>query len=174
MMDINEYKDIPGYEGLYAINPKGELIRYQKDGSYTPRKATVTKRYRQVVLSKNNIQKCHRVHYLLGITFLRPLKPGEMYYHKNGDRLDDWINNIGITTRSKMYKEIGKRGTRGLMVEQLDEDGNVINYFNSIAKAAKALYISKTQLMLRLHHKLKRNEPPFVRFSQQQRKLKPQ
>lgn len=85
-------KDIPNYEGLYAITSCGKVwsyhrnkflaLRYDKDG------------YPRVDLRKDGKSKTYFVHRLLAITYLP--NPNNLPYvnHKDEIKKHSWINNL--------------------------------------------------------------------------------
>lgn len=77
---MEEWRDIPGYEGLYQVSNQGrvksvEKIVYRKRmGCYIKKefimKPTKHKGYKNVILSKNGISKRYKVHRLVAEVFL--------------------------------------------------------------------------------------------------------
>ena len=63
---MESYKDVPGYEGLYAIAPDG-TIKNKRTGRVL--KAYVDRGYAIIRLSKNNKKKTHGVKSLLKLAF---------------------------------------------------------------------------------------------------------
>ncbi|MBP3730947.1 MAG: hypothetical protein J6I40_05710 [Mailhella sp.] len=163
MISVYEYVPLKGFEGTYEVNRLGDIKRVGKEKSMKQR---VADGYKVVTLSVGGKARQYRVQTLVGRTFLRPLKKGECYFHKNGDKLDNWVNNLEIRTMRDVYRDIGKSGTRARPVEQIDESGKVIDSFKSAKAASEELFLSLPQVLLRLNRKMKRKIPPFLRWAQ--------
>lgn len=159
----DEYVPLRGFEGAYEINRSGDI---RKVGTERPLKQRIADGYKVVSLhiDKGKARQ-FRVQVLVGRTFLRPLRRGECYFHKNGDKLDNWFRNLEVRTLRDVFRDIGKSGTRARPVEQLDESGNVIDSFRSARAASDALFLSMPQVLLRLNRKMKRKIPPFLRWA---------
>ena len=157
----NKFFPIPGYEGIYEINCLSDIRRISS-GKILKQSSCAD--YKTVKLSKNGIAKLFRVHALMGLTFLRPLKKGEGYFHKNHDKYDNILSNIYIDTISNVYKKISKKGTRAKEIEQFDENGNLINRFRSCREASKVLFLSLPQIQARCNLKMVRCVPPYLRW----------
>ena len=68
---METWKDIENYEGLYQISNKGR-VRNSRSGRILIQKIknTDSNSYRLIVLSKNNVKKCHYIHRLVAKAFL--------------------------------------------------------------------------------------------------------
>ncbi len=107
------FKDIPGYEGLYAINEQGEVLSYSKGGKHgtkvkSPHKTSLG--YLRVRLWKDNKVKNYLVHRLVAITFIPNPKSLQEVNHKNLDKTDNRIENLEWCTRSDNCKHAYKKG----------------------------------------------------------------
>lgn len=165
--DPSKFYDIPGFGGRYEINIFA-VVRRKKNNRIA--KSRISGSYN--VVSLTTVEGKHRVfrlHTLMGRTFLRPLKEGEMYYHLNQNKLDDFITNLGICTKSEMYKRISSMGTRGKAVIQVDENGNEINSFRTARVASKELFLSMPQVLARCNGKMKRKVAPFLHWDKTKR-----
>ena len=88
-----ELKDIPGYEGRYAANTNGQIfsVRYPKILKGGKNRGG----YLQVRLRGNNgHQSTCRVHRLVMLAFVGPLKRGYEVDHKNRIRTDNRLGNL--------------------------------------------------------------------------------
>lgn len=97
-MSDEDFVDIPDYEGLYKINKNGQVLGMKRCRLLKPR--VDSKGYFQVDLYKNGLQKTHRIHRLMGTTFLN-LKDDEEIDHKNNNKLDNNLSNLRTATRSQ-------------------------------------------------------------------------
>lgn len=84
-------KDIPGYEGQYAATDNGMIWSYKRQKYLT---ATIEKGYYRVSLCKNGNIRRWKVHILIANTFLTNPEGRVYINHKNGNKLDNSINNI--------------------------------------------------------------------------------
>ncbi len=109
-------KDIPGYEGLYYATEDGRIyshtraiydrngnFRYFKKGREVIGEVSVYG-YRRVILSSNGIAKKHFVHRLISFTFLNPVKGKEIVNHKDGNKLNNRVDNLEWCTMSENTK----------------------------------------------------------------------
>lgn len=125
-MDKEEWRDIPGYEGLYQVSNLGNVRsmsrvqRNKKLGTTYFRQ----QRGRQRILRKNkrlgyiyvdlwNISgRTHRVHRLVAKAFLTPDKSRPDVNHKNGDKTDNRLENLEWCTKSENAQHAIETGLR--------------------------------------------------------------
>lgn len=106
------YRDIPGYEGLYQISNYGNiksLPRKRCKGCilkpYYPKNG-----YPHVMLSKNGIEKCYKVHRLVAEVFIpNPDKKPEVN-HKNANKSDNKAENLEWCTTFENYAHARNMG----------------------------------------------------------------
>ena len=118
LSNMEIFKDIKGYEGLYQISNLGNvksLERLNDRGNKLKEKilkAGLTSGYLLVTLSKNVKQKSYRVHQLVAITFLNhtPNWYKIVVDHKNAIKTDNRLENLQlITFRENLSKD--KKGS---------------------------------------------------------------
>lgn len=95
----DEFVDVVGYEGLYKINKKGEIINLGKDYCYRGiRKVSkrITGEYYTVSLIKDKIKKTCFVHKLLAEAFIPNPCPDKynQVNHKDENKLNNDLNNL--------------------------------------------------------------------------------
>lgn len=109
-------KDIPGYEGRYAVTEDGRVWSYPKIGRG---KGTVGgwlkqgkhyKGYVQHYLCRDNIKKTIFTHRLVALTYIpNPLGRKELN-HKNGIKSDNRVENLEWSDRSDNLKHAVENG----------------------------------------------------------------
>jgi hypothetical protein len=105
---IEIWKDVPGYEGLYQCSNYGKVKSFQRKGRFL--KAHINRKgYFKVSLFKNKKQKNYEVHQLVAICFLDHVPCGHKYVvdHIDNVRTNNNINNLQIlSTRRNVTKSI--------------------------------------------------------------------
>lgn len=91
---IEEWKDIPGYKGLYKINNNGEIISYSRKKPII-KKSTISKNgYCRVSLYKNKISKIYLIHRLVALVFLENPNNYSQINHKDENKLNNNVDNL--------------------------------------------------------------------------------
>lgn len=130
-------RDIPGYEGYYAITSCGQVWSYHsqkfmalhsdKDG------------YLRVVLHKNGKAKCYGVHRLVALAYIPNPNGLPEINHKDEVKYHNWLDNLEWCDRK--YNTIyGKRNKKPVYCVELDR------VFESGIDACKELGINGSQL----------------------------
>ena len=110
------FKEIPGYDGRYFINEKGEVWSAFKRGLMSPQ-TDASHPYPWVLLRENGRSKPRTVYYLMRLTWMPPA-PGEVgsggnkwcINHKDGKKLNSHISNLEWTTNSDNAKHAWDNG----------------------------------------------------------------
>lgn len=93
-------KDIPGYEGLYAVTTDGRVWSYPKhwhkrshSGKWLS--ASITKGgYAKVSLRKQKNAKHYLVHRLVALTYIDKPDGKPAINHKDGEKLNNCVDNL--------------------------------------------------------------------------------
>ena len=155
---MNEiWKDIPEYEGIYQINNFGIVKRIERKSKYRKNvkiKEKIIKEYigtwgyKMVSLYKNNHQKTEFVHRLIAKTFIQNPNNYPVINHKDGNKLNNNINNLEWCTVSHNNKEAYRIGIKKPRVNakkilQLTKDNKIIKEWNSASEVQKKLGYSQ-------------------------------
>jgi len=116
-------KPIPGYEGYYSADKEGNIWSQPKiiecGNGFGPIEYMTKLRklkpgltncgYHQVTLRKKGKSFNHAVHRLVGYTFLK-LKKGLDINHKDGNKINNLLENLEVCTRSENLKHAQRIG----------------------------------------------------------------
>lgn len=159
MNDLLFYTDIPGYEGRYRINQRGDIQRVYKTKK-VPMKPSIKKgEYVIRLLKPCGHRKEERVHKLMELTYMPPAPPGKVLYHKNGVKTDNWINNLAHISRHELGKKTGAKSRRKPVLK-LDHDGEIVETYTSAREAGKANFMSYQTIIDRCNGKVKSKFAP--------------
>ena len=149
MIEIEEFRDIPGYEGMYEVSNLG---RVRRDGKIL--KPLKDSGYLQVHLSKNGIAKKVLIHRLVALAFLPNPQNLPCINHKDEDKTNNYVNNLEWCT----YEYNSNYGTRNERagekisekkskpVLQYDKTGNFIREWPSMIKVEEELGINQSNI----------------------------
>jgi predicted RNA binding protein YcfA (HicA-like mRNA interferase family) len=107
-----EWKPIVGYEGLYEVSNFGRiktLYNRYKDVIYL-KYNTSPNGYYCVNLVKNKISKTIRIHRLVAEHFINNPQNKPMVNHKDGDKKNNFVDNLEWVTASENIKHSFKNG----------------------------------------------------------------
>lgn len=103
-----EWRDIPGFEGLYQVSTLGYVRRVyispnQQRFPYLGILGITSdvKGYSRVSLSKDRTSKRYRVHRLVMLAFVGVCPPRFEVNHKNGIKTDNHLSNLEYCTASQ-------------------------------------------------------------------------
>jgi len=151
MINNEIWNDVKGYEGLYKVSNLGRVMSLSRVVCNSYRKRTTKQRimklslngsgYQQVCLSKDEKSRTLRVHCIVSDNFIRIKNKGECINHKNGNKLDNRVDNLEIVSYSEnlthaYYTGLNKRLRK---VGKYSLDGVFIRNFSSIAESARSM-----------------------------------
>lgn len=149
---MEEFKTIPGFEGLYMISNLGTVrsIRFNKEKILKPRK--LSKGYLHVNLKGKN----HTIHRLVASAFISNFSKLLEVNHINGVKTDNKVENLEMCTHSQNIKHawniklitVGKP-SRNI----IDIKNNII--YKSVIEAALANNLTKKNLYYHLNRGIK-------------------
>lgn len=159
-MMIEQWKDIPGYEGLYKVSNIGNVFSIVAGKNIKPNIRT----YRMASLRKSGENKLHSI-YILMLTAFNGERPSGKHVgmHVDDDKHNDVLSNLKWGTYSENTKAAygsgrivspfykikfeGNKNKNSKPVERLDQLGNVIEIFESAGLAAKKYNISNKNIL---------------------------
>lgn len=146
MIEKEEFRDIPGYEGLYEVSNLGRVRRNGKILKLTKN----AKGYLMLNLCKNGIVRKFLVHRLVALAFLPNPQNLPMINHKDEDKTNNTVSNLEWCTvqYNNSYSQFKP-------VLQFDKSGNFITEYPSVIEASRITRINRhdiSQCCLGLYH----------------------
>lgn len=92
-----QWKDVPGYEGLYRVSNMGNVRGMRRGKILKP--ATTTKGYLYLGLSKDGVVRQMRVHRIVALAFIGEPPKGGHTRHLNGVKTDNRAANLKYGTQ---------------------------------------------------------------------------
>lgn len=153
IIEVEVWKDVVGYEGLYEVSNLGRVKSIARNGTAGGLMSLNINRsgYIYVGLRKSNVQKYQLVHRLVGLAFIPLVDGKEMINHKDGNKTNnnlgnlEWVNNsenrkhayannLQKVNLDKAHEAAWENQKR--KVKQFSLDGKIVAEFNSIQEAA--------------------------------------
>lgn len=174
--DISDYEDGYQISNLGNVRSKDRYIKY-KTGQIKFVKGQTMKLsldshgYYKVNLRKNNIFKTFRVHKLVANHFLKKEYAKDIVNHKNGNKLDNNVNNLEFVTLSENTIHAIYTLKRDFTKKELEKKRPIISiennvtyrFFKSVTEAGKFYNISTRTVGRRLNKP--QNDLYFIYFS---------
>ena len=151
MLEVNmeEWKDIIGYEGLYEVSTYGRVR--SKGKIINP---WIQHGYKSVGLWKNKKCKKHRVHRLVAMAFIPNPNNYPQINHKDEDKSNNNVKNLEWCTQSynnsygnrckKMLQTYNQNKTSNAEKEVVQKllDGTIIAVYKSLSEASRITGLS--------------------------------
>ena len=142
---IEVWKDIQGYEGLYAVSNFGNVKNIVSDK--TLKKLPSKAGYLTVALYKNKIPKRCTIHRLVAKAFIPNPDEKETVNHIDGDKHNNIVANLEWATRAENNihayitgLKIGinhKNNKSSMPIEQYDKEMHLIRVYPSMNEAGR-------------------------------------
>ena len=166
------WKDVEGYEGVYQVSNLGRVKSLQTMKYSHIKKCAIpvmrekilkpyfnTKKYLLVDLKNNGKRKTQNVHRLVAKAFIPNTDNLPQVNHKDENKQNncvenlEWCTNQYNTTYGTAKQRMAEK--RKKKVIQLSASGEVINKWDSIAEASKALNVCRDSITLWILHGVK-------------------
>ena len=157
-----EWRDVPGYEGLYKAGTNGHVIGIKSGKTL---RQTSQRGYTYVKLYKDSVGKTIRVHRIIAMTFIPNPENKPQVNHKNGIKSDNRSENLEWVTQTENLRHAYVNGLSDpskawvpaqKSVVALDEDGHVVLTFRSLSEAARQLGLNVSNICNACHGRIKR------------------
>ena len=162
---LNMQKDIIGFNN-YFVTDKGEVFskNYHREGRTKQLKPRTPKdKYPYVILCKNGLHYTKSVHRLVAEAFIPNPDHKNTVNHKNGNKMDNRVENLEWATQSENVKhaysvlhrivnktslgKFGKDNPRSKIIIQT-KNGTIIKEFYGINDAARKTNINRVSIKL--------------------------
>lgn len=155
------WKDIKGYEGLYQVSNLGRIKSFHKYRT-TNRimKPRLKRGYYQIGLRKDSKRKWYSIHRLVAQAFILNSNNYPIINHKDGNKLNNNVDNLEWCTYSYNSKEAirlglakppkaikGELNPNSKKIIQYDKNMNKIKIWGSIADASRELNICSCNII---------------------------
>ena len=135
-MDIDEFRNVPGFNGTVQANYKGDLRKIYKT---TIR--TISKYMKRDKLVCKINKKEYTASRLIYSAFHGPIKEGYSVVHKNGAKSDLYISNLELLSKTQLGNRYGG-DSRRMTVVKIDSNGEVVEFYKSARECARQNYMS--------------------------------
>jgi len=153
--EIEKWKDVIGYEGVYKVSDKGRVIRVKKirgtsgDNILIPQK---NESGLYVKLRNLGNDKSFQIHRLVGEAFIPNYENKPQINHKDGNRWNNFKDNLEWMTQSenithshneleREFTAYGENHNNSMSISQYTKKGVLINVYGSVNEAGRQLSI---------------------------------
>ena len=153
-----EWRDVPGWEGLYQVSDEGQVRSLQPHNYMKLKKQSNTKGYRACTLSYKGCKRLVKVHRMVAEAFIPNPDCKPDINHINGIKSDNKANNLEWVTpkentthaiRTGLMKDL--REVRNIPIMALDKVSGDVTEYRSITEAATALGIQRVTITKQLN-----------------------
>lgn len=167
MAEVEIWKDVPGYEGLYQVSSLGKVKSLQKhvkmpNGGVFIRKESIMKQritkygYADVSLCLSSKKRNFFVHRLVALAHLDNSEFKPEVNHKNGSKIDNRAVNLEWSTPSENVNHslsvLGVKRSKGdnhhksRPINLYDHNGNFIGSYGSMVEVSRIVGVSLATL----------------------------
>ena len=145
---IEEWRDVPGYEGLYEVSDWGRVKNIKTGRILKP--ANNGWGYLFVVLCKNGIKTAAKIHRLVAYAFIPNPQNLPQINHRDEDKTNNSVDNLEWCTC-----EYNNNYSKAKPVLQYDLLGNFIKEWPGVRKIEKELGIKYQSISMCCNGKIK-------------------
>lgn len=137
--ELKDFEPLKEYSN-YLIHRNGRIYNSRRKLFMKPR---IDKGYASIIINDKNVA----IHRLVATQFIPNPENKEIVNHKDGDKLNNCVENLEWVTRSENNLHAYKTGLNPTTsVHQYSLDGKYIKTFPSIANAGKEINLNHSQL----------------------------
>lgn len=147
---MDDFKEIPGYEGLYQVDKNGNVYSLQTSRYLKPSISRAG--YKQYVLHKNHMQHCMLAHRAVALAFISRESDDLVVNHKDENKLNCNVDNLEWVTRKENNNYMGNRAAEASKKKFSKEfyaftkNGELIGKYIGVNEYAKANSMSPGNL----------------------------
>lgn len=155
---VEIWRDIPNFEGHYQVSNYGRVKSLYFHNKMTTiyreniLKPQIVRGYHRVVLCHNSKKTNYLVHRLVAEVFLDNPNNKPCVNHKDGNKLNNFVNNLEFCTYSENEKHshdvLGKQPINKKKINQYDLEGNFIRQWESLAEIGRYFNCNYTNFSL--------------------------
>jgi uncharacterized protein YerC len=167
LQDVETWKDIEGYEGLYQVSNLGRIKSFDKtimvkikNQNIVTKKGKILKPnnnnnsgYNKVTLSKEGTNKPFTIHRLVAKAFIDNPENKPFVNHKDGNKLNNCVSNLEWVSLKENTQHAFENGLCDEMikkfskkVKQYDNNYNFIKEWNSFHEIERETGMSATYI----------------------------
>ena len=153
MLEIFEWRDVVGYEGLYKVSEYGDVLSVKSNELLKPQNDC--RGYLQVGLYKNRKRKQYKIHRLVATAFCEGAEYFNEVNHIDEDKTNNHYSNLEWCTREynnnfgTRNDRIGESSMKKVRCIELDR------IFNSVKEASEYINRNKENISACLRGKRK-------------------
>lgn len=112
LIEGEEWRPIPGYEGRYEVSSEGRVRSWaRKDGPHLRRPSTGDQRYHSVTLCRDGRHEQRAIHTLVALVFIGPRPEGMEVRHLDGNSHNNRAANLTYGTHAENMLDQRRHGT---------------------------------------------------------------
>jgi len=159
-VNTDKYKDVPGYEDIFSISVDGEVFSKRTKRVL---KTCIGKTGYRIISTKiggrKGVNKCLKIHRLVAMTYIDNPESKPIVNHKDGDKLNNNVNNLEWNTGSQNIKHAydnglakARKGVNSPLSKLSQEHVNFIK--DNTVKFCKVNGVRSMAKKFGVHHKM--------------------
>ncbi len=108
-----EWRDVPGWEGLYAVSDHGRVYSYRYDRLLSGKASGYKKQYRSLRLTEHpHRQWFAGIHQMVALAFIGERPSSFDTRHLDGNPLNNRLSNLAYGTKAENAQDAIRHGKR--------------------------------------------------------------